>query len=840
MEELLSSEESGKRSGTTRRKLAIAGAVVLLLVLALVLPPLINLGKYRRSITASMADALGRPVTVGNMQLRLLPMPGIVMSDFTVAEDPAFGHEPALHANSVVASLRLTSLWRGRLEVSRISLDEANLNLVRDSHGQWSIGTLLQRASQIPNAPTGSRHAGARPRFPYIEASDARIDFKEGVEKKPFSLMNAEFSMWQASDDEWRLRLEAQPVRTDLELRLSDTGTLRLEGSLRRADNLLAMPVNLHAEWSGAQLGQVTRLIAGMDSGWRGDLDVTTTMRGTGGDLELQSRVQVANLRRQEFQPPNTVNVDATCRSEYRHAERTLSNVTCFWPVGSGHLLLTGGVRGFAPADAQLQLEINRIPASFPVRLLGLMRPNAENVAATGTINGKFALTTAGGRQLAGEASATGVSITYPGGTLALPAMHFVAEAPHPEEKKGRKVVAPAVTENAVVLGGEELAVGAPKPLVANARLTRAGFELHLAGEASVARLMAAGKNFGVLANSLGSAAAKGRATVDTTTTGGWMPPLSGGVSGIETSGTVSVQGVELRPGFLRAPVEVTSAEISLTPGEIAWKNAALRYQGTAMQGAISFPTICSQGVACPASFHLEMGTVNAAAISAMLHGNGSSGFLGQLLSLGEGSPTAWPAMEGTVDCEALELGRLTIDHPAATVAIDGRKLTLTSLEGKALGGKLDAGGTMTLVNGVPQWKLDVRVTGAKVDQAAAIFREHWGGGQASGETNLAMSGYDNAALASSASGDFSFVWQNGSVAESGPAQEPLTHFDRWTAKGTIANGRLTLTSGEVTHGARRTTVEGTIGFDRSVHLTLERRAGPVRVAGMLGRPAGH
>ena len=137
MEELLSSEESGKRSGTTRRKLAIAGAVVLLLVLALVLPPLINLGKYRRSITASMSDALGRPVTVGDMQLRLLPMPGIVMSDFTVAEDPAFGYEPALHANSVVASLRLTSLWRGRLEVSRISLDEANLNLVRDS--AWTV-----------------------------------------------------------------------------------------------------------------------------------------------------------------------------------------------------------------------------------------------------------------------------------------------------------------------------------------------------------------------------------------------------------------------------------------------------------------------------------------------------------------------------------------------------------------------------------------------------------------------------------------------------------------------------------------------------------------------------
>ena len=60
-----------------------------------------------------MSEALGRPVYVGGMQLRLLPMPGIVMSDFTVDEDPAFGYEPALHASSVVAALRLSSLWRG-------------------------------------------------------------------------------------------------------------------------------------------------------------------------------------------------------------------------------------------------------------------------------------------------------------------------------------------------------------------------------------------------------------------------------------------------------------------------------------------------------------------------------------------------------------------------------------------------------------------------------------------------------------------------------------------------------------------------------------------------------
>ncbi len=391
VEELLTSEESGRRGVSAWWKVGVAGAAIVLLALAIFLPPLINLGKYKRSITASMSEALGRPVYVGDMQLRLLPMPGIVMSDFTVEEDPAFGAEPALHANSVVASLRMTSLWRGRLEVSRISLDEANLNLVRNAAGQWSVGSVLLRAAQIPNAPTGQRHAGPRPRFPYIEATNARIDFKNGAEKRPFSLMNAEFSMWQASADEWRLRLKAQPVRTDRELHLSDTGELQVEGSLRRAADLNDMPVRLRAEWSGAQLGQVSRLLAGFDSGWRGDLHATTTIGGTVGDHAAADAAGGEQPAAAGF----SAGADAGCE---RHLPGRIpaseadawTGITCFWPVGSGHLLLTGKVHTFAPAEAQLQLEVNQVPAEFPLQVLGLMRPYAQNVTATGALNGSF------------------------------------------------------------------------------------------------------------------------------------------------------------------------------------------------------------------------------------------------------------------------------------------------------------------------------------------------------------------------------------------------------------------------------------------------------------------
>jgi hypothetical protein len=748
----------------------------------------------------------------------------------------------------VVASLRLTSLWRGRLEVSRISLDEANLNLVRNAAGQWSVGSMLLRAAQIPNAPTGQRHAGARPRFPYIEATDARIDFRNGAEKRPFSLMNAEFSMWQASADEWRLRLKAQPVRTDRELHLSDAGTLTVEGSLRRAADLNAMPVRLRAEWSGAQLGQVSRLLAGFDTGWRGDLHTTATIGGTVGDLQLQTRLAVNDLRRQDFQPVRTLDVDATCRGEYRHPVRTLGNITCFWPVGGGHLLLTGSAQPFAPAQAQLQLEVNEVPAAFPLELLGLMRPYAENVTATGAFNGSFRLHLGKQPLVLGHVQATNVVVSYPGGKLALPTMDLLAGEPQlPVTKRPRSAkIAPAREPDAIALLPLAIAMGGAEPLKADGWGDRAGFHLHLAGEASVARLMAAGSNFGLLENALTLAAPKGRIQMDTVTAGNWIPPLLGGSSGIATTGTLHVEGAELRAAFLRAPVEVSAADVELNPGEVVWQKTELRYGGIDLQGSGEYPAMCSLATACPATFAVTVGALNAAKMETLLAGQ-RQGLLGEILTsaLGEGSAAGWPPLRGTVEAASLDLGRMAVQNVAASIAVEGKKLTIASFAGAVLDGKLQASGTMDATSGTPQWAMDVRLSGASLAQAGKIFGESWGTGTAGAEATLTLSGYSTPDLAGSANGNFHFTWQNGGLPGVSRVSQPagpstLGHFDRWSAAGTIGSDGLTLTDGGVTRAGRTEAVRGTIGFNRNLNLTLETRRGRVRIGGSLAHPAVH
>lgn len=834
-EEPLAAEEPRETRRGVRR-LAVAGALILALLLALFLPPLINLGRYRRSITSSISAALGRPVSVGDMQLRLLPTPGISMTNLTVDEDPAFGYEPALHANSVVVSLRLSSLWRRRLEVGRISLDEASMNLVKNASGQWSFASVLQRASELTNAATGQRYPGSTPRFPYIEAINSRINFKEGAEKRPFSLMNAEFSMWQASGSEWRLRLRAQPVRTDLQLHLSDTGELTLEGSVERVKNIHAMPVSLRAEWSGAQLGQVTRLLAGVDSGWRGDLDVTANITGTTGDLALKSGIHVANLRRQEFQPANVVNVNAQCQGQYRHALRLLDQVTCFLPEGNGHLLLTGSLNGGVAPAADLVLEVNQVPAELPLSLLALLRPHAANVSATGAINGRFAWKRGLERGLTGDATVDGATLAWPGGTLPLPPLHLSTSATAPASKPHLRRPLPAAPQpSAITLAPVAVSLGGAAPLVVDARVLRTGFSLHLSGSASVVRLMSAGANFGLLQNALALAAPQGTAVLDTTTSGSWMPPLGSGSSGIATTGTLKLANAELRASFLHAPVAIISAQVDLSPQSIAWQNADLRYAGLPMRGSIEFPAQCLQATPCPATFNLEPGELNAAKLETALAGR-SPGFFGQMLAdLGAGSTVNWPPLTGTIHTPQLTLGRLALHNVVTSLSVEGSTVTLGSLDASALGGTLHANGVVAVSSGTPHWTLDVGWTGVKPAEAAALFSERWGSGSANGAATLTMSGYRTTDLASSARGTFRFVWQNGGLGASTPS--PLAHFSRFAADGTIAGSTVSVANGSVVSAGRTTKIEGSAGFDRRLHLTLGTRGGKVQVGGTLARP---
>src|SRR5919204_3100071 len=267
-----------ERRRKARRGGRVAAVLLVFGLIALIAPSFVNLNRFRDRLANTLTATLGREVTIQNVGLRLLPRPGFTLSGFSIADDPNFGSEPMIRSEAVNASLRISSIWRGRLEIASLSLSEPSLNLVRDRTGRWNIEALLERAAHIPSAPTGKTRAETRPRFPYIEAEDGRISLKFEQEKKVYALAGTDFALWLASEDGWNMRPAGQPLRSDANL--SNTGTLKAEGSFKRAADLGETPMKLEVTLEDAQLGQLTHLIYGFDRGWRGATNLSATFHG--------------------------------------------------------------------------------------------------------------------------------------------------------------------------------------------------------------------------------------------------------------------------------------------------------------------------------------------------------------------------------------------------------------------------------------------------------------------------------------------------------------------------------------------------------------------------------
>ena len=372
-----------------RAKRAVVLLVVVLLALFLIRP---GANRLRTRIVSSISLALGRPVDVAAVKLRLLPQPGFDLQDFIVHEDPAFGAEPLLRASEVTASLRIMSLLRGRIEIARLNLTEPSLNLVQNSTGHWNLENLIERAAKIPVAPTGKAKTEKRPGFPYIEADHGRINFKFGAEKKAYALTDADFALWQDSENAWGMRLKAQPVRTDFNL--SDTGTLSVDGTWQRAASLRDTPLQFTLQWDRGQLGQLTKLAYGRDKGWRGGLTVSTTLTGTPANLAIVAAATVQDFRRYDIFGSGNLRLAGQCSSRYSSVDHTLSDIACTAPVNDGTLTVAGSIDGpLSSRICNLALTARDVPVQSIVAFARHAKQGmANDLIAAGRLNGNLKL----------------------------------------------------------------------------------------------------------------------------------------------------------------------------------------------------------------------------------------------------------------------------------------------------------------------------------------------------------------------------------------------------------------------------------------------------------------
>ena len=527
-----------KRRSLFRRFVAVYYILLSLFLLALI-PPFISVNRYQRRIATSISDSLGRPVHLDRVILNLLPLPGFTLENFVVDEDPAFGSEPVIRANSVRATLRLSSLWSRRVEFSTISFTEPSVNLVHTVAGKWNLESILFHAAHVTAAPTDQKKAGPAPRFPYIEATGARLNLKLDHEKTPISFTDADFALWLPDPQQWHLRLSAHPARTDTDA--SDTGTLELEGTLGRAASLGQVPISLRGEWRNVPLGEGSRVLLGRDAGLRGEMTLTANAQGTVSNSAIQGRLRLTDARRADFVPAQPLSVDIQCLGTATEDFHAFENLHCSWPpAGSSDapiLALAGtlpDIRNLSSANFQIGTPGLGAPTLLQWLRIASARVPAD-ITAAGALTGNltYAPSSNGALPLQGELLISNAGLINPHAGPASLVVGDVAlsssatAAPEPHHTKGHSTATPIT--NGFLLAPTELALGGKDPATLDGHFDTTGYTLHLTGMASAIRLQALAAALPQLGDGLNEVLPTNRAAgpfrIDLTATRPWGKP---------------------------------------------------------------------------------------------------------------------------------------------------------------------------------------------------------------------------------------------------------------------------------------------------------------------------
>ena len=827
------------------RKLWLTLAALAIILAVLIVPPLVSISSYKSRITQLVSVSLGRPVHLSSVELRLLPRPGFVLTDLTVEEDPAFGVEPVLRANTVTAAIRLLSLWRGRLEISRIGVDEASLNLVRTKEGRWNLDPLFHTA-------TGQSHGAQQGRalaLPFLEATNSRINIKNGIEKLPFSLMNADLSFWQENPGDWRVRLRGQPARTDVTLDMADTGILELEASIRRAPSLRQMPVHLDLEWREAQLGQLSRLIVGSDPGWRGDLTADLQLDGTAESAKIKSRLRASGVHRAEFAPAVPLDFDANCAFVYHYSERSVENLACDSPLGNGHIRLAGNMPASAPP--QLSVELQTIPVQAGLDILRTLRSGLDGgLEARGTVSGKLtydsgaavaakpashALKRHAGKspamkpgspqsELSGSFAVEGFSLSGNGLSQPIQIAKTVLQPEPVTEGQGHALTASVA-----------IPAGGTSPLAIAVRLAFGGYQVAMRGQASLARIrelahVAGIQNVSALASFTGDPAA-----LDLSAEGPWLPAPENTFSRMQAvgsassrqaappalssasdqlAGTVTLRNASWKSEYLAGDVEISQATLHLGAEALRWDPVVFAYGPVKGTASLELSSHCEAPETCPPSIDLQFSELDASALQAAFLGARKPGTLLSTLiaRLRPSSTPLWPRLESTVKVDSLLLGPVKLQNADASLHILPAGAEISSFDAGLLGGRMHATGNFASGD-KPAYIFQGNFSKLNSSAFCQLVGLRCTGGAVEANGKVDLSGYSDKDLAASAKGVLHFEWRHGTVRSPAALPAALARFDRWTADAEIADGAVTLKQNQVELGAHKSPVEATVTF---------------------------
>jgi hypothetical protein len=821
----------------SKRRVA-AAALVILLVLFMARP---GGARLKARITNAISRSVARPTDIGSVQIRFLPRPGFDLENLVIYEDPAFGSEPMLRAPEVIAVVRLTSLLRGRLDISRLELTEPSLNLVRREDGRWNWNSLLERTARTPLAPTAKSKSEARSGFPYIEATSGRINFKNGTEKKPYALLNADFDVWQESENSWGVRLTAEPLRTDMNL--SDTGLLRMSGTWQRATSLHETPMQLTMEWQHAQLGQLTKLVTGNDKGWRGDVQVEAKVNGTPGALHITANASIGDFHRYDISSSDGPRLAARCEGNYSVSDDLVREIFCTAPVGDGMVTLKGDAGLPESHDVDLALDVENVPVSAMAQVARRAKKDLpQDLSATGSMQGVFEMKehgpVSGGAAFKGRGEFTSVRLQSAAnrGELASTNVPFMVQQDNPRVRArgAMQVRAAADMDDADAILPDEVrieygpfSVGLGRPIPAQVRgwVGRSGYLMAVRGDAEVSHVLRMASLVGLQAV---KANVEGAAQMDLRIAGMWSENGSGTQSDFllpRVTGNAQLHNVHPSIAGLNQPIEITSAKLHLGKNKARIADLSAQAAGAHWGGWIELPRGCGTPGACVAQFNLSTDEIRASALHMWLSSHANQRRWYEMLSREEPETPAFVRnlrAAGKVTLERLLIHDVVAQHVSASIEMGRGTMNISNLRADLLGGKhlgdwrADFTGVASIFSGTGT------LTGISLEQMSTAMHDPWITGMGAGAYQFKVSSTVSTSWWQAVEGSLRFDLRDGMMPHLSLASDagPL-RFAQWQGRAGLHDGKIDIEKGELVSSSGAYEVSGIASLSRTLDFKL-------------------
>ncbi len=372
------------------RTLLIIGAV-LLVVVGLLAFALINLNRLiasnKEQILHQVEQTLGRKVEVEEIGVTVWGGIGARLTQFRIADDPAFSTDAFVRADDLQVNVALWPLLSREVQVGRLILRSPRIQLIRDEHGQFNFTSLGQTAAasatqETPQAGDGT--ASPPPLFlvALVDIQNGDVRYTDRQAGTDFRVTQLDFRAHDVSLDEpVRFELDAavlsdqQNINVDVQAGpvghgLDDVNAIPLEGSLTISQ--LDLDTLQHA------LPDIARHIP-PGLGISGPLSLETAVSGRVGTLQLSNLDLQAAIF--DSSVPN-IRVTGSFGPVGAEVPQPLAESTLDATVALGPLALER-VRQFGPVGEHLPPDLSvEGPVSVTVQASG--RPN--NLALTGRV----------------------------------------------------------------------------------------------------------------------------------------------------------------------------------------------------------------------------------------------------------------------------------------------------------------------------------------------------------------------------------------------------------------------------------------------------------------------